>query len=134
MIHTFKFFTWRFELMLFTCPIRSLLESSLIQSRLLLAHLDKAGIQVHWHGRETGEPAPCCTNCLDEVFNILFVLNHRGEYLVYCHKCATAMKKSFTVLQQVHKVVCSNTSIFIVNPSLSLVKSSHAACSGCICG
>lgn len=84
---------------------RSLLESSLMQSRLLLAHLDKAGIPVHWHGREPGEPAPSCNNCLDEVFNILFVLHHRGENLVYCHKCATALKKSFTVLQQVKPCV-----------------------------
>ena len=38
---------------------------------------------------------------MDEVFNILFVVNHRGEYLVYCHKCATSLKKSFAVLQQV---------------------------------
>jgi hypothetical protein len=32
---------------------------------------------------------------------VLFVLTHKGEYLVYCHRCATAMRKSFTVLQQV---------------------------------
>ena len=35
------------------------------------------------------------------MFNILFVLNHKGEYRVYCHKCAGAIRKSFTVLQQV---------------------------------
>ncbi len=54
-----------------------------------------------WHGRVDDEPAPCCNNCLEEVFNVLFVLTHKGEYLVYCHRCATAMRKSFTVLQQV---------------------------------
>ena len=85
---------------------RSLLKGSLLQSRLLLTHLNKSGIPVHWHGREEGEPAPCCNNCMEEVFNILFVLNQRGEYLVYCHKCASAMKKSFTVLQQVCLFVC----------------------------
>ncbi len=32
---------------------------------------------------------------------MLFVLSHKGEYLVFCHKCAMAMEKSFTVLRQV---------------------------------
>ena len=84
---------------------RSLLESSLAQCRRLLAHLRDAGIPIVWHGRVDDEPAPCCNNCLEEVFNVLFVLTNKGEYLVYCHRCATAMRKSFTVLQQVKKPV-----------------------------
>ena len=91
---------------LFTLPLaillfRSLLKSSVEQSTKLLEHLSNAHIPVHWQGREEGEPAPCCYNCHDEVFNILFVLSHRGEYLVYCHKCASDMKKAVVVLQQV---------------------------------
>ena len=35
------------------------------------------------------------------MFNVLFVLNRKGEYRVYCHKCAGAIRKPFTVLQQV---------------------------------
>ena len=73
----------------------------MLQNKLLLAHLKKSGVEIHWHGREDGEPTPCCNNCMDEVFNILFVLNCRGEYLVYCHKCASSSLKGFTVLQQV---------------------------------
>lgn len=67
-----------------------------------MAHLEEACIPLTPHPRIANETAPCCNNCLDEVFNILFVLNHKGEYLVYCHKCAMAMKKSFTVLRQVN--------------------------------
>ncbi len=81
---------------------RSLLESSLAQTHRIMAHLEEAFIPLTPHPRIVNETAPCCNNCLDEVFNILFVLNHKGEYLVYCHKCAMAMKKSFTVLRQVN--------------------------------
>ena len=46
------------------CVFRSLLESSLDQTNLLLSHLQKAGIPVVWHGRLDGEPAPYCNNCM----------------------------------------------------------------------
>ena len=42
-----------------------------------------------------------CLSPQEEVFNILFVQSHRGEYIVYCHKCAASMRKNFTVLRQV---------------------------------
>lgn len=84
---------------------RSLLKGSVLQTRLLLTHLNNSGIPIHWHGRELGEATPSCNSCMDEVFNILFVLSHRGEYLVYCHKCASSMKKAFTVLQQVRTCI-----------------------------
>ncbi|CAI8021475.1 Lysine-specific demethylase 6A [Geodia barretti] len=84
----------------FYWQVRSLLESSLAQTNLLVSHLKKAGIPILWHGRLAGESAPYCNDCAEEVFNVLFVLSHRGEYLVYCHRCASSMRKTFTVLQQ----------------------------------
>ncbi len=85
----------------YPCIRRSLLESSLAQTHRLAAHLAAASIPLTPHPRMENETAPCCNNCLDEVFNMLFVLSHKGEYLVFCHKCAMAMEKSFTVLRQV---------------------------------
>ncbi len=95
---------------------RSLLESSLAQTHRLAAHLAEASIPFTPHPRMENETAPCCNNCLDEVFNMLFVLSHKGEYLVYCHKCAMAMEKSFTVLRQVsmsNKRVCTSCAEYV---------------------
>jgi tetratricopeptide (TPR) repeat protein len=47
----------------FYWQVRSLLESSLTQTNLLVSHLKKAGIPILWHGRLAGEPAPYCSNC-----------------------------------------------------------------------
>lgn len=127
---------------------RSLLESSLAQTHRIMAHLEEAFIPLIPHPRITNETAPCCNNCLDEVFNILFVLNHKGEYLVYCHKCAMAMKKSFTVLRQVRNVlnlcvhvgciylllhfplymyiICHNNTLNFVSPPFSLAPKSFS--------
>ena len=70
---------------------RSLLESSLAQSNLLLSHLRKAGIPVVWHGRLDGEPAPYCHNCMvcplyighsqPDVYNIPCFMQYQTEEL-----------------------------------------------------
>ena len=100
---------------------RSVLETSLDQCKYLVANMEKAEIPIVWHGRVADEPAPCCHNCLEEVFNILFVLTQKGEYLVYCYRCAVAMRKSFTVLLQVNSMRLSSV-LYLesVSPPFSL--------------
>ena len=55
------------------CVFRSLLESSLDQTNLLLSHLQKAGIPVVWHGRLDGEPAPYCSNCMVRMYLLQYM-------------------------------------------------------------
>eukprot|EP00731_Ephydatia_muelleri_P029501 Em0021g24a len=83
--------------------LKDVLESSFNHCQALLSSLKRANIPVVWHGRVKGESSPCCANCLDEVFNILFVTNQNNQYVVFCNTCAGSMKKKHTplsVLQQ----------------------------------
>jgi len=89
------------QLFLLFCCHRKVLESSLEQTKQLIDSLESASVPLKPHVRLDHEPAPCCEQCSEEVFNILFVLSHKGKYLVYCHHCAKLLDKACIVLKQV---------------------------------
>ena len=65
-----------------------------------------AGKEVLWHGRINDEPAPYCSICEVEVFNLLFVTNESNSqktYIVHCQNCARKTSgnlENFVVLEQ----------------------------------
>ena len=81
------------------------------KARLFVYISDRAHIYMYHSVLKLGEfslsfshtPSLLVYLMQEEVFNILFVLSHRGEYLAYCHRCAGSMRKTFTVLQQVRR-------------------------------
>ncbi|XP_031234231.1 histone demethylase UTY isoform X2 [Mastomys coucha] len=96
------------------------------QCQTLREALVAAGKEVLWHGRINDEPAPYCSICEVEVFNLLFVTNESNSqktYIVHCQNCARKTSgnlENFVVLEQ-YKMedliqVCDQ---FTLAPSLS---------------
>ncbi|XP_038956606.1 lysine-specific demethylase 6A isoform X10 [Rattus norvegicus] len=76
------------------------------QCQTLREALVAAGKEVLWHGRINDEPAPYCSICEVEVFNLLFVTNESNSqktYIVHCQNCARKTSgnlENFVVLEQ----------------------------------
>ncbi|XP_051030958.1 histone demethylase UTY isoform X2 [Phodopus roborovskii] len=76
------------------------------QCQTLREALVAAGKEVLWHGRINGEPAPYCSICEVEVFNLLFVTNESNSektFKVHCQNCARKTSgnlENFVVLEQ----------------------------------
>ncbi|XP_057616830.1 histone demethylase UTY isoform X3 [Chionomys nivalis] len=76
------------------------------QCQTLREALVAAGKEVLWHGRINDEPAPYCSICEVEVFNLLFVTNESNSqktYIVHCQNCARKASgnlENFVVLEQ----------------------------------
>ncbi|KAL1765273.1 male-specific histocompatibility antigen H-YDb [Sigmodon hispidus] len=76
------------------------------QCQTLREALVAAGKEVLWHGRINDEPAPYCSICEVEVFNLLFVTNESNSqktYVVHCQNCARKTSgnlENFVVLEQ----------------------------------
>ncbi|XP_076562266.1 histone demethylase UTY isoform X3 [Arvicanthis niloticus] len=76
------------------------------QCQALREALVAAGKEVLWHGRIKDEPAPYCSICEVEVFNLLFVTNESNSqktYIVHCQNCARKSSgnlENFVVLEQ----------------------------------
>ncbi|CAO2617890.1 Histone demethylase UTY [Lemmus lemmus] len=76
------------------------------QCQTLREALVAAGKEVLWHGRIKDEPAPYCSICEVEVFNLLFVTNESNSqktYIIHCQNCARKVSgnlENFVVLEQ----------------------------------
>ncbi|XP_035825836.1 lysine-specific demethylase 6A, partial [Aplysia californica] len=83
--------------------IKTTLMRSLRQVQMTLDLVEELKKEVKWHGRTTEEPAHYCEECEVEVFNILFVTESDGQFLVHCQDCARKASPSldnFVVLNQ----------------------------------
>ncbi|KAI8772287.1 lysine-specific demethylase 6A-like isoform X4 [Biomphalaria glabrata] len=83
--------------------IKTTLMRSLRQVRMTLDFVEDLKKEVKWHGRTSDEPAHYCEECEIEVFNILFVTECDGQFLVHCQDCARKASptlNNFVVLNQ----------------------------------
>ncbi|GFR94504.1 ubiquitously transcribed tetratricopeptide repeat protein Y-linked transcript variant 61 [Elysia marginata] len=83
--------------------IKTTLMRSLRQVRMTLDFVDELKKEVKWHGRTPEEAAHYCEECEVEVFNILFVTEIDGQFLVHCQDCARKSSPTldkFVVLNQ----------------------------------
>nr|XP_044997123.1 histone demethylase UTY-like isoform X2 [Jaculus jaculus] len=76
------------------------------QCQTLREALVAAGKDIIWHERINDEPAPYCSICEVEVFNLLFVTNESNSqktYIIHCQDCAQKTSgnlENFVVLEQ----------------------------------
>ncbi|GFN85951.1 lysine-specific demethylase 6a [Plakobranchus ocellatus] len=83
--------------------IKTTLMRSLRQVRMTLDFVEELKKEVRWHGRTPEEAAHYCEECEVEVFNILFVTEVDGQFLVHCQDCARKSSPTldkFVVLNQ----------------------------------
>ncbi|CAG5116791.1 unnamed protein product, partial [Candidula unifasciata] len=83
--------------------VKTTLMRSLRQVRMTLDIVEELKKEVKWHGRTPEEAAHYCEECEVEVFNILFVTESDGQFLVHCQDCArkaSATLDKFVVLNQ----------------------------------
>ncbi|CAL1541948.1 unnamed protein product [Lymnaea stagnalis] len=76
--------------------IKITLMRSLRQVRMTLDFVEELKKEVKWHGRTPDEPAHYCEDCEVEVFNILFVTESEGQFLVHCQDCARKSSPTLT--------------------------------------
>jgi len=83
--------------------IKMTLMRTLRQVRMTLDWMDELKKEIKWHGRQPNEDTNYCETCEVEVFNLLFVKEVEGNFLVFCQDCArkaSSALERYVVLNQ----------------------------------